>query len=127
MTLEKLTETMKAKLPFIDKKNEAVSQAAVGWHIQHSLMVINTIITSLEKSDTKEYKWKFNFLRTIILAMGRSNPEQHSKNKRNAFITLKLVQARLIREQLHHANDAYRYDEECHPSVDFCRSCSMQK
>ena len=71
MTLDKLLETLKSKLPLIDKKNEAVSQAAVGWHIQHSLMVINIIIRTLEKSDVKEYKWKFNFLRTVILAMGK--------------------------------------------------------
>ena len=66
-----LLSGLKEKLPMIDRKNEAISKAPVGWHIQHSLMVINTIIYSLEKSEEKDYKWKFNFLRTFIMTMGK--------------------------------------------------------
>ena len=71
MTLDELLVKLKEKLPLIDKKNEAVSGAAVGWHIQHSLMVINVIVRSLESSNEKDYKWKFNFLRTFILTAGK--------------------------------------------------------
>ena len=69
--LSVLLSALKEKLPMIDRKNEVISKAAVGWHIQHSLMVINTIIYSLEKSGEKGYKWKFNFLRTFIMTLGR--------------------------------------------------------
>lgn len=71
MTLDELLIKLKEKLPLIDKKNEAVSGVTVGWHIQHSLMVVNVIIRSLESSNQKDYKWKFNFLRIFILTVGK--------------------------------------------------------
>ena len=71
MSLDELLIQLKEKLPLIDKKNEAVSGAAIGWHVQHSLMVINVIVRSLESSNEKDYTWKFNFLRTFILTIGK--------------------------------------------------------
>ncbi len=71
MTIRLLLNEVKQKLPMIDRQNEAISKAPVGWHIQHSLMVINVIISSLEKSEEKNYKWRPNFLRTVIMTAGK--------------------------------------------------------
>lgn len=48
-----------------------VSQTGVGWHIEHSLLVINKTIEAVKKSDGSKYKWKFNFARTIIYTIGK--------------------------------------------------------
>lgn len=53
-----------------DKADTNVSESTIGWHIEHSLKVINQIISALEKSKPDEYKWKFNFWRTIVLTSG---------------------------------------------------------
>jgi hypothetical protein len=53
------------------KKNSSVSSANVGWHIQHSLLVINKMVTALIHSDPTQYKWKFNLSRAIVFTINR--------------------------------------------------------
>jgi hypothetical protein len=47
--------------------NKAVSKANVGWHIAHSLLVLNGVSKHLSTSNPKEYKRKLNFLRILVL------------------------------------------------------------
>jgi hypothetical protein len=46
--------------------NSSISEASVEWHIDHSLRVINSVITTLQKSDAK-YSWNFNIKRIYFL------------------------------------------------------------
>ena len=46
--------------------NTAVSSVNVGWHIEHSSLVIIKIVESISKSDLKKYKWKFNIKRSFV-------------------------------------------------------------
>jgi hypothetical protein len=39
----------------------------VGWHIEHSLLTLNGIANSLIQSNPTAYKWKFNFIRIVVL------------------------------------------------------------
>ena len=41
----------------------------LAWHIEHSLLTINGISDALIKSDPREYKWSFNFIRMVVLTM----------------------------------------------------------
>ncbi len=50
--------------------NKKVSNGSVGWHIDHSLKVMNTVCNSIKESNTKEYKPKFNITRSIVFALG---------------------------------------------------------
>lgn len=50
--------------------NSSVSKASVGWHIDHSLKVINVVCESLKNSNPVEYLWKFNKIRFIIYTIG---------------------------------------------------------
>ncbi len=61
-----LLQRLYAHIPLHEKRNTAISQGGVGWHIQHSLMVISGIIEQVKKSDPLLYKWKFNLLRSIV-------------------------------------------------------------
>ena len=49
------------KLNNLYKVNNRVSASSVGWHIEHSLLVIIEIIEALKQSDNTAYKWKFSF------------------------------------------------------------------
>lgn len=69
--LMSLLKRLEEQIPHAAKSNAAVSQGNVGWHIEHSLLVINTIIETVKKSDADSYKWKFNFARTFIYAVGK--------------------------------------------------------
>jgi hypothetical protein len=51
------------------KMNPSVSIVNVGWHIEHSLLVIIKMISALTASDPTQYKWKFNLSRAIVFAI----------------------------------------------------------
>ena len=46
--------------------NKSVSSVNVGWHIEHTSLVIIKITESVSKSDPKKYKWKFSLIRLLI-------------------------------------------------------------
>ena len=50
---------------------ENVSAAAIGWHIEHSLLTVNAIIDQLKKSNPADYIWKFNFTRTLVFTINK--------------------------------------------------------
>ncbi|MGB7843150.1 MAG: DUF1569 domain-containing protein [Salinimicrobium sp.] len=62
---------MEGFLPSLNKENLAVSAVNVGWHISHSLKVINNILQRLENSDPAKFKKQFSFLRLSIFLFGR--------------------------------------------------------
>ena len=53
------------------KLNTAVSSVNIGWHIEHSLLVISRIIDSVTSSDPSKYEYKFDFKRTMVFLMGK--------------------------------------------------------
>jgi len=58
---------LSAYIPQSDKQNLAVSNATVGWQIDHSLRVINQVIFSVLNSNPAEYKRTFNWRKSLIL------------------------------------------------------------
>lgn len=62
---------LEEKVPMLQHENLKISKAKVGWHIQHSLMVINSIIDALKKSEQANYRWKFNLGRYYILFINK--------------------------------------------------------
>ena len=68
-TLEKKIKKIESYINDFEKKNEKISKATVGWHLDHSLKVINAVITSMEKSDAKLYKDNFKLLGKILLKL----------------------------------------------------------
>lgn len=69
--LPALINELENKLPFIEKKNTAISQVTVGWHLEHSLLALIKMISAVEHSDPANYKWAFNLKRTIVLMLGK--------------------------------------------------------
>lgn len=64
-------DEMEEVLPLVKEENLAVSAVNVGWHISHSLKVLNNILKVLENSDPKDYQKQFSFLRLYIFLFGR--------------------------------------------------------
>jgi hypothetical protein len=68
--------------------NTAVSSVNVGWHIEHSSLVIIKIVESISKSDLKKYKWKFNIKRSFVFFLekfprGKAKAPEIVKPKEN--------------------------------------------
>jgi len=67
--LDKLLTQLETKIPFYETAHIEVSTGTVGWHIEHSLLTLNGITDFLIESNPEDYKWKFNFVRIIVLSM----------------------------------------------------------
>ncbi len=63
--LTKLIAELESKIEHQTVVNTDVSQGQVGWHIEHSLLVVNMITETLKRSEPSSYKWKFNMKRVI--------------------------------------------------------------
>jgi hypothetical protein len=64
--LDELVNQLEANIKHLDKSNPEVSKANVGWHIEHTLLTLNGITSTLAKSNPADYKWSFNFMRMIV-------------------------------------------------------------
>lgn len=69
--LNNLIAELNSNIPNLENRNLAVSNATVGWQIEHSLRVLSRIISALEKSNPNDYKSKFNFKRFLIFTTNK--------------------------------------------------------
>jgi Protein of unknown function (DUF1569) len=67
--LDDLLNQLETKVLYHEILNQKTSKASIGWHIEHSLLTLNRITDFLIKSNPKDYKWKFNFVRIVVLKM----------------------------------------------------------
>jgi hypothetical protein len=58
-------------LPNMERKKEAVSQACVGWHVQHSLLVLSSVVNALKLSDPSSYKPRFSYGKAFVFLFGK--------------------------------------------------------
>ncbi|MDP5104893.1 MAG: DUF1569 domain-containing protein [Polaribacter sp.] len=68
--LDKEFSFIKEHIQYLDKENLQVSKANIGWHLDHSLKVINNVFTTLKESKSEEYQQKFNGLRFLTFTLG---------------------------------------------------------
>jgi len=99
------------------KLNSSISQSNVGWHIEHSFMVIINITEVLKKSDPANYKWKFSFARTYVytfnkIPRGRGKAPKSVQPKDE--ITLESLNSNLAKAQL-----KIQELEKLHPKSNF--------
>jgi hypothetical protein len=52
-----------------EKKNSKISKATVGWQLDHSLKVINSVVFGMKNSDPSLYKNNFKFLGKVLLGI----------------------------------------------------------
>jgi len=68
--LDKEFSIIKEYIDHQEEKNLKISKANVGWHLDHSLKVINSVFEVLESSNSDDYKKKFNGLRLFTFTLG---------------------------------------------------------
>ena len=109
--IEKSLDELYNYLPHIDQLNNTVSTVNVGWHIEHSSLVIIKIIETISKSDPKNYKWKFNLKRSFLFLLnkfprGKAKAPEIVKPKQNEkvdFVQL-LIQTKEALQKLKQAD-----------------------
>jgi hypothetical protein len=69
--LSALVNELETKIEHSDKLNTAISKTAVGWHVQHSLLVALQIITTVENSNPADYRPKFNMKKFIVYTLNK--------------------------------------------------------
>ena len=67
--IQKEIEELEQMITHCNRVNRKVSQVSAGWHIDHSLQVINMVCKLLINSDPTAYKWSFNFVRSAIFLL----------------------------------------------------------
>jgi len=65
--INNLLNQLETKISNGENLNPAISKGSVAWHIEHSLLTINLIINALIQSNPKNFKWKFSFIRMVVL------------------------------------------------------------
>jgi hypothetical protein len=68
--LEKEFTFIKEYIIHQEEKNIKISKGSVGWHLDHSLKVINSVFEALKNSNSEDYKKQFNGLRLFTFTLG---------------------------------------------------------
>jgi hypothetical protein len=66
-----LVDALEAQIINANLIQPAVSSANVGWHIEHSCLVITKIIQTVEQSNPAAYQWKWNMMRVMVFILGK--------------------------------------------------------
>ena len=112
--LTPLLNQLESHIVDFKKTNVAVSQSSIGWHIDHSLMVINGIIEQLKKSNPEQYKWQFNWNRIFIKSINKI-PRGRGKAPK-AVQPLESSSVEILNSKLHIANDSIIELENLEPN-----------
>lgn len=101
MNLNRLLADFERKIPRRDLRHEPVSQASVGWHLDHSLRVIIAVIDALAAPSPEPYRWRFNGVRLYVLLLGHI-PRGSARTPEAVLPTNDLTEASL-QQRLDHA------------------------
>lgn len=64
-------QELENKIQKQEHRNSLVSKSSVGWHIEHSLLVMNLTIDSIQKSNPENYRKTFNFNRFLVFTLNK--------------------------------------------------------
>ena len=65
-----LVDELASYIPQLEARNENVSASTVGWQIEHSLLVVSSVLEGLKRSNSAEFKSSFHPLKYLILWRG---------------------------------------------------------
>jgi len=115
--VDELLILLEEKLNSFERKNEKISEGTVGWHIEHSLLVIIKICESISSSNPEKYQWKFNLKWLIVSAIG-SLPRGKAKAPQTV-IPESVLSVTSLKESFSLARTAIESLEKCYPSQYF--------
>lgn len=109
--LESQIKQLATFLPNFETTNLEVSAASVGWHIEHSLLVIKQITATVAQSDPKVYQRKFNFTRFWVFLLSYI-PRGKAKAPK-VVIPGEDLNLKALEESVTHAIQAVAYLKGC--------------
>lgn len=74
-----LLEQLESYIADYEKVNLSISKSSVGWHLEHSFLVLYAVSNNLKKSNPSDYKWKFNFNRFLVQTILKKIPRGRGK------------------------------------------------
>lgn len=82
--IEKSLKLLESYISDSERFNTTVSKANIAWHIDHSLKVINSVVTNMQNSDPTLYVDNFSFLGKVLLQFnffprGKAKAPKHVK------------------------------------------------
>jgi hypothetical protein len=108
---------LEKQIPFFESFNEKISEGTVGWHIEHSLLVIIKICESISSSNPEKYQWKFN-LKWLIVSVIGSLPRGKAKAP-PTVIPESVLSATSLIESFSLAKTAIESLKKCYPNQYF--------
>jgi hypothetical protein len=91
--------------------NHAISEASVGWHIEHSLLVIKKVTATVAQSEPKLYKSKFNLSRFFVFLL-KTIPRGKAKAPK-VVIPVDEITLETLQESLKNTYQAITYLKDC--------------
>ncbi len=115
-TIQPLIDLLESKIANYEKVNVIVSASSVGWHLEHTLLVLINVTESIKNSKPEEFKANFNFVRTIVFTlnkMPRGKGKAPKSVQPNVDITLDSIKTKLqlAKEKV---NELYNLDKNKH-------------
>jgi hypothetical protein len=68
--LDKEFDLIRDNIIHQEKENLNISKASIGWHLYHSLKVINSVCEALQASKSIDYKKEFSGMRLFTFTLG---------------------------------------------------------
>ena len=94
-----LVDELASYIPQLEARNEAVSASSVGWQIEHSLLVISSVIEGVKRSDPSKYKWSFKPIKYLIFWRGKI---PRGKSRAPKFVTPDTFTAESLLKHIDH-------------------------
>jgi D-serine dehydratase len=91
--------------------NHAISEASVGWHIEHSLLVIKQVTATVAQSEPNLYKSKFNLSRFFVFLL-KTIPRGKAKAPK-VVIPVDEITLETLQESLKNTYQAITYLKDC--------------
>ena len=109
--LDAIVPELATYIPNHNQSNKAISEVSVGWHIEHSLLVIKQITSTVAQSEPKLYKYKFNISRFFVF-LSKTIPRGKAKAPK-VVIPVEEITIETLQESLKNTYQAIAYLKDC--------------
>ncbi|MFM7720789.1 MAG: DinB family protein [Sediminibacterium sp.] len=109
--LDAIVPELATYIPNYNQTNKGISEASVGWHIVHCLLVIKQITSTVAQSDPKLYKSKFNMTRFFIF-LSKTIPRGKAKAPKVVIPTDEIT-LEYLQDHLKNTYGAITYLKDC--------------
>ena len=109
--LDAIVPELATYIPNHNQSNTAISEAAVGWHIEHCLLVIKQITATVAQSDPTLFKSKFNLKRFLVF-LSKTIPRGKAKAPKVVIPTNEIT-LESLQESLANTYGAITYLKDC--------------